>query len=109
MNSIVIEPDQSLFHRMGVYLKLFFSDRENKRQERRIKDLEVFIVALEEKNRKLLRSYQGIQDHNEVLVAMGITRLSDGAWLFNFDALLPLMHDEDITELRDALKRTTGH
>jgi len=109
MNTIAVEPNKSLFRRSGVYLKLFFSELGNKRKENRIIDLEISVAVLEEKNIKLLKLYQNIQDSHEVLGAMGITHLPGGAWMFNFDALLPLMHDEDITDIRNALRKTTGH
>ena len=102
--NVTVEEPQNFRQAISATAKLAFARLTIKWQERKIRDLECFATELEARLNEMKKAYTELNHDRDVLQGIGIERREDGAWVFNFVALLSRMSHEDHDEIRRCLK-----
>ena len=101
---VTIEPEQGLLQAVKAIYKLVWARIIIKRQERKIRDLQVFSGELEKQLSDLKSKCNEMINDYDVLQGIGIDRREDGAWIINFSTLLHYMSNEDVEEVKEKMK-----
>lgn len=101
--NILMQPDEPFFERATSRVLLFFARRRMAQQTQEIRDLGGFVRALGREKKELQDTEDEYARQLEMLHAMGVRRLENNMWYFNFPSLLSKLTDDDLNDVRAAL------